>query len=221
MFNALVLLAEELATWTTANCQPFDASFVAHSLSFTRYMGVLITLGLFIGGIRYCELYLLLFGFAAILNDLLNLLIRAIVRDTTTVTATCVDVYGSYGNWPSLQTQQISFVVVFLLTYGVCYNARPNIVGSLSLAMLFSAVIAGDLLLNYHTKSQIYGGLLVGGLFAFLVQIVYRLFVVPYIPRMILWPVLSYFEYTDTLCIDASNMPGSKMAPYSKKSAPN
>ena len=221
MFNALVLLAEELATWTTANCQPFDASFVAHSLVFTRYMGVLISLGLFIGGIRYCELYLLLFGFAAIHNDLMNLLVRVIVRDTTLVTATCIDVYGSYGNWPSLQTQQFSFVAVFLLTYGVCYNARPNIIGSLSLAIVVAAVIAGDLLLNYHTKSQIYGGLIIGGLFAFIVQIVYRLFVIPYIPRMILWPVLSYFEYTDTLCIEVSNTSGTKSAPYSKSSARN
>ena len=201
MFRSLVLLAEELALWTTENCQPFEASFVAHAISFTRYFGVLTTLALFIYGIRYCEIYLLLFSLGSALNGVVNVVLRAVVADGTLVVPTCVDVYEiGGGNWPSFQSQQVAFIVTFVATYTVMYRAHAHFTAVLALMLVFCAVVAADLMLNYHTRSQIVGGVLIGAFIGAVWQVIVRFAVMPYSRRLLATRLARYLEYQDTLC---------------------
>lgn len=194
------LLAEELALWTTTNCQPFEASFASHVLSVTRYLSIFTTLSLYIAGIRYCEVYLLLFGLGATLNWATNIAVRAAVGDLTFVVPTCVDAYALSGNWPSYQSQEAAFIVTFLFTYCLIYRARFHIASAFLLTLFFTSVVAADKLLNYHTTSQIVGGVVIGSVLAVLYQIVLRLFVLPLSPQLLSFRIARYLEYRETLC---------------------
>ncbi len=193
-------LAEELALWTTQNCQPFEPTFTAHVLSATRYASLLAMLTLYVAGIRYGELYLLLFGVGSTINWALNLLTRAIVHDQTLVVPTCVDVYNTSGNWPSYQSQEASFIVAFIASYCVTYRVRAHPLSFFLLMAYFVAVVAGDLLLNYHTKSQIVGAVVEGALFGELLHLYLRVAVLPYAPWLLSTQLARYMQYQETLC---------------------
>lgn len=205
MFGAIGTLAEELALWTTLNCQPFEPTFVAHVLSSLRYVNALLSLSLYVAGIRYYELYLLLFGVGTSIDAVVNLVLRAVVADSTLASPLCVDAYSAAGgNWPSFQSEQAAFVTVFLASYAVVYRARPHVLSNLLLMLFYSAVVAGELLLNYHTRSQILGATIVGSVVAFVWQLALRWAVLPEVDDLLaLWP-LRYFEYRETLCRDTS-----------------
>lgn len=199
-------LAEELALWTTLNCQPFEPAFVAHVLSFSRYAGVLTTIGLTLASLRYCELYLFLFSIASLFNLAANLLLRAIVHDTTLVVSSCVDVYAFSGNWPSFQTQDTAFVVTFLASYAVMYRTRVHLLSFFLLVLYLAAVIAGDLHLNYHTRSQIVGASLIGTSIAVVAQFVIRLLIAPFFPTIVGLSLVRYFGYGDSLLGDQTKL---------------
>ena len=207
MALGIVELAEELALWTTNNCQPFEPTFVAHVLSGTRYTGILTTLFLYLAGIRYCEIYLLFFGYGSTINMLINIIARAIIADTTRASPLCVDTYELAGNWPSYQSQEAAFLTTFLLTYAVVYRARFHALSAVCLLAFFAAVVAADLLLNYHTFSQVVGAVMLGAAHGLEWQVVFRFMMYPHVRTILKWNVAQYFEYQDTLCLERDEEP--------------
>lgn len=201
MAHALATLLEEIALWTTTNCQPFEPSIVTHLLSTTRYLTIFTMLSLYVFGIRYCELYIILFGICSTLNWVLNIVLRVIVGDKTLVVATCVDAFSVGGNWPSFQTQEAAFVTAFIASYAIMYRTRPHLFGSFVLMLFYAAVVAGDLVLNYHTSVQIIGSAAVGCVFGGLIcPLVLRFFVLPLAPDLLSFRLVKYLEYRETLC---------------------
>jgi hypothetical protein len=191
---------KEIATWTFQHCQPYEDGFVADLLILTRYSDPLLTLFIFAASLARQEIYLLFFGLGAILSSLLNWVLRKAVADHTRVVATCTDAYGDDTRWPSWQTQNASFLVAFVVTYPLLYNAGMPVYYSFLLFLFYFAVVAGDEMLNYHTRSQIIGGVLVGVVFAFLWQMVIRA-IVPHFPYIMSYPQVNALGYVDTLCM--------------------
>lgn len=198
--TGIVGLAEEIAMWTTINCQPFEPSFTAHVLASLRYVTVLASLMLYVAGIRYGELYLLLFGLGSTIATALNFIIRAVVHDQTLVVPTCIDVYNFAGNWPSYQAQAATFITVFIGSYCIIYRVRPHWLAYFLLMLFFAATIASDFMLNYHTKSQITGAVIIFSVFALLFQIFLRFLILPYSPEILQTRLATYLEYRETLC---------------------
>lgn len=200
MTHAYAWLAEEIALWTTENCQPFDASFVTHLLAGTRYLNIFTTLSLYVASLRYCELYLLLFGLGSSLNWAVNVVVRVVVHDTALVTPTCVDAYAVGGNWPSYQAQEAAFLATFMIAYAETYDAELHVVSAYALMQTFVAVIAADKLLNYHTTSQIVGGVLIGCMVGLATHLFYRVAVLPLTQQLLSFRVARYLGYRETFC---------------------
>jgi membrane-associated phospholipid phosphatase len=192
-------LFRELAIWTTHHCQPFEPTFVAHLLTTTRYEGFLTTVLIYAASFRYCDIYLFFFGVGTTVNGLLNVLLRVLVHDERRASPLCFDVYNTSGNWPSYQTQDSTFIVVFLCTYAVLYRARVDPIAVALLLICYAGIVAGDLLLNYHTGSQVAGAVGAGTLCALAWQFVIRFALLPYVPWLLRLPVVAYFEYTDAM----------------------
>jgi hypothetical protein len=200
MIFVLTQLFHELAIWTTHHCQPFRPTFVAHLLSMTRYEGLLTTVLIYAASFRYCDIYLFLFGVGTSINGGINLLLRIWVPDDTLASPECFDVYDVDGsNWPSYQTQDATFIVVFLGTYAVLYCARCDVFAAGIMLIAYAGVVAGDLLLNYHTESQVAGGVAAGLVVAVGWQMFIRFGILPYVPWLLRLPLVAYFEYTDAL----------------------
>jgi hypothetical protein len=200
MIFVLTQLFRELAIWTTRHCQPFEPTFIAHLLSTTRYEGLLTTVLIYAASFRYCDIYLFLFGVGTSINGGVNLLLRVWVADRTRASPDCFDVYDVDGsNWPSYQTQDATFITVFLGTYAVLYRARCDIFAVAIMILAYGGIVAGDLLLNYHTESQIAGAVAAGLVVAVAWQIFIRFAVLPYVPWLLRLPFVAYFEYTDAL----------------------
>ena len=198
----------EIATWTFQNCQPYEDGIVAQILVLTRYSAPLLTLVIFFATLQRPELYIFLFGIGTLVSTAINTLIRYIINDETHVTATCIDVYGDTSRWPSWPTQNVTFVVAFIITYPLLYNADMPFYYAILLFLFYFGVVAGDEMLNYHTRSQIAGGAIVGAVTAFLWQLFIRA-LVPYFPAILRVPQVNMLGYVDTLC-----QPGPSTMPF-------
>jgi len=162
-------LLREVALFTVTQCAAPDSAQTT-LLATTRYVGPLLTLLMYVVGLRYKELYLLLFGLGLSLDGYTNVAWRYVLRDDARVVATCGDAYVPFAS-PSYQAQHTAFFVTFALTYIGLYRPRAKLWHFLLLAVFALAVFYADRELNYHTERALLAGAYIGALNAVVWQV--------------------------------------------------
>ncbi len=186
----------EVELFTLENCQPYERSWLSAFLSLSRYTAQIITVLLFVVGIRYRELYLLLFGFGLLIDEGVNFTIN-ILNPSMPRVPTCTPVYGSV---IAYQVQHADFFVTFLLGYVALYRACAKLWHFALLVGFHAWVVLGAHFLNYHTAVAIVAGAALGSINALIYQAFLYWFVVPYFPVLTTLAPVRYFQYQDTLC---------------------
>lgn len=207
-------LLREVALFTVTQCGAPD-NVLTTLLAPTRYVGPLLTLLMYVAGLRYKELYLLLFGLGLSLDGYANVAWRYVLRDTERPVATCADAYAPFAS-PSYQAQHTAFFVTFALTYIGLYRPRAKLWHFVLLAAFAVVVFYADRRLNYHSERALLAGAYVGAFNAFvwqvrlrcekevrlliLVQLFVRFALYPAFPFVVSTRLARYLAYTDSLC---------------------
>lgn len=194
--NIVASLLLEIELWALTNCQPFQQSWMAAVLAVLRYAPQTITFLLFFGGLRYREIYLLLFAFGLTLNSLLNLALNALIMTAPRV-ATCVPLHGATFSW---QVQQTAFFVIFSIGFMALYRPRTKLWHIFILLLFYVATVVATHMLNNDFANAIVSGAVVGTLMAFLYQWFLYFIIVPTFPMLLKKPWVRYWDYRDTLC---------------------
>jgi len=185
----------EVETWTRQQCQPYTASWMSAVLSLSRYSPQVIQFLLYFAGVRYKEIYLLLFGFGLTGDSLVNFIVNRVAAADARV-ATCPPVHGAL---VSFQSQQSAFFVSFALAYAALYRARLKLWHIAALLFFSTAVALADHLLNYHVAPAILNGCLIGATLAVGYQLFLYAIVVPTFPIVLSNSLIAYLAYDDTL----------------------
>lgn len=186
----------EVETWTRLNCQPYEASSMSALLSLARYAPQVIQFLMYFAGVRYRELYLLLFGLGLSLDSLVNLGLNQLIDGGEPRVATCPPVHGTL---TSFQTQQTAFFVVFSLGFASLYRPRLKYWHVLALCAFYLLVALSDHFLNYHRANAIVSGAFFGTTLALIYQTLLHWLVVPWLARISSWTFVVYMSYRDTL----------------------
>jgi hypothetical protein len=179
-------------------CQPYDVSWLSALLAIGHYAPQLITVWLFGVGVWRRQLYLVLFGFGLLFDDLVCRVGNAVLPSDASVRVSpgCLPVYGDA---LSYQVQQTTFFVTFGLGYAVLYRARANL-HHIGLAVwLHAAVAIGMHQLNQSTREAVLAGAAVGALDALVYQTLLHWLIVPHF-AYILATAPRWLDCRDTLC---------------------
>ena len=186
----------EIELWTFTNCQPYQQSWMTALLAVLRYAPLVLTFLMFFAGLRYKELYLLVFGVGLTLSSLTNWLLNELIERAPRV-ATCPPLSGAAIAW---QVQQVGFFVVFSLGYMALYRPRTKLWHVWALTFFYTLTVVGSCMLNYHFPDAIVSGAALGTALALCYQSFLYLVVVPAFPRLLRNSLVRYMAYQDTLC---------------------
>src|SRR5271165_4506964 len=158
--NVVASFLLEIEFWTLTNCQPFQQSWMAAALAVLRYAPQTITFLLYFGGLRYRELYLLLFALGLTLNSLINVALNALIVTPPRV-ATCIPLHGATFSW---QVQQTAFFVIFSIGFMALYRPRTKLWHIFVLLLFYVATVVATHMLNNDYSNAIVSGGAVGAL---------------------------------------------------------
>jgi len=191
----------EVELFTLLRCQPYEQTWSSALLALLRYAPQVITFLLYFGGLRYKELYLLLFGFGLSLNSAANQLANSVLRAEPRV-PTCTPMHGAAVSW---QAQQVAFFTLFSLAYASLYQARLKLWHSVALLTFLALTVLSQDALNYHTTESTVTGAALGCLLALLYQSFLYTLIVPSFPLVMRSRLVRYLAYQDTLCYDSKS----------------
>jgi hypothetical protein len=188
----------EVELFTLINCQPYEQSWLSALLALLRYAPQVVTFLLYFSGLRYKELYLLLFGFGLSANSVVNQLANYLVVVEPRV-PTCTTMHGAAVSW---QSQQVAFFVTFSLGYAALYQARVRLWHVVALELFLALTVVSQDLLNYHSSQSAIAGSVLGTVLALLYQSFLYSIIVPTFYIVLRSSVVRYLNYQDTLCIE-------------------
>jgi len=186
---------EELETFTALNCSDYDASWFSRVLVLTRYTPVFITLLMYVSGLWYKEIYLLLFGIGLSLDSAINSALQELIAEPVPEKH-CGGPYGM----PSDFAQHTAFLYAMLATFPILYSQRIGLLNSSILTLVVALVFAAQTHLHYNTREQVLVGSCVGALLGFAYQLGLYTFVYPYFNTILCCAPLSTFGYVDSWC---------------------
>lgn len=186
---------EELESFTALNCEGYDATWFERILVTTRYSPLIITLVMYVSGLWYRELYLLLFGVGLTLDNLLNKALQMAI-DERVPQKSC----GGPLGMPSELAQHIAFFYAMLVTFPILYSQRMGLSKALILALGAALVYAAQVELGYNTPEQVLVGSVVGTLFGFVYQLVIYTLLYPYFNTILSWSLVDWCGYADSWC---------------------
>jgi hypothetical protein len=189
----------EVELFTLLRCQPYEQSWSSALLALLRYAPQVITFLLYFGGLRYKELYLLLFGLGLSLNSVVNQLLNRLLPSEPRVT-TCTPMHGAGISW---QAQQVAFFTLFSLGYAALYQARLKLWHTVALTTFLALTVLSQDALNYHTTEATVIGAVLGCLLALLYQSFLYAVIVPSFRIVLRSSLVRYLAYQDTLCFDS------------------
>ena len=188
----------EIELFTYQNCQPYEHSWTSALLSLMRYVPHVITFVLYFAGLRYKELYLLLFGVGLTISSSTNQLLNGLLGAPLRVSS-CVALHGPSISW---QAQQAAFFVMFSLAYASLYQARLKLWHAFALELFLALAVIAQEFLNYHTPQATIAGAALGIFVAVLWQLFLYAVIVPSFSIVLRSTFVQYMAYQDTLCYD-------------------
>jgi hypothetical protein len=186
----------EVETWTRAACQPYEESWMSATFSLTRYTPQVITLILYFAGLRYKELYLLLFGVGLTVDGFINVIFNSLAVNDPRID-TCLP---SWGSALTYQVQHSAFFVTFSLGYAALYRPRIKMWHMFVIQLFLTVNVLGAHFLNYHRSSSIIAGAALGTLTAFCYQSLLFWLIVPKFSVILRTRFVRYMAYQDSLC---------------------
>ena len=188
----------ELELYTLQRCQPYERSWFSALLALMRYAPQAITFGLYFAGLRYKELYFILFGIGLSLNSKLNELLNFVIGGVPRI-ETCTAMHGAALAW---QSQQVAFFVTFALGYTSLYQAKLKMTHTFALMLFLVLSVISQDFLNYHTPESTIAGVAAGVSLALVYQTLVYLLVVPAFGWLLERRIVRFMGYRDTLCCD-------------------
>jgi len=186
----------EVELYTRANCQPYTSSWMSAFLSLSRYAPSIITFVLYFAGLRYKELYLLLFGFGLTIDAWIGYGLNTLIVNEPRI-AGCLPVFGSA---IAYQVQHAAFFTTFSLGYVSLYQPRTKLWHVAVVLLFYASVVLGAHYLNYYQSAAIVAGAALGSLNALWYQSALFWIVVPTFYIVLRSRLVRYMAYQDTLC---------------------
>lgn len=180
------------------NCQPFEDSWLSALLALSYYAPIIITVCVFVFGVRQRELYIVLFGFGLLIDDSVSRAANALLPGNASgrVAPNCLPVYGDA---IAYQVQQATYFVTFGLGYAILYRTRANMTHVGTAIVAHTAVVVGAHYLNMATREAILAGAALGAFDALVFQSLLHWLAVPRFGWFINFAP-AWLDYRDTLC---------------------